>query len=197
MKYMTTRGGETVSAERAIVQGLGADGGLFVPESFPQVTKYDLRDMAALNYNERAVRILERFLTGFSREQLRGMINAAYARFDDHGVAPLRELPGGVHVMELYHGPTLAFKDVALTLLPHLLTASARAVGENREVLILVATSGDTGKAALSGFADVPGTRCAVFYPNGGVSEAQRLQMVTQRGDNVAVMAVNGNFDDA
>ena len=124
MKYMTTRGGETVSAERAIVQGLGADGGLFVPESFPQVTKYDLRDMAALNYNERAVRILERFLTGFSREQLRGMINAAYARFDDHGVAPLRELPGGVHVMELYHGPTLAFKDVALTLLPHLLTAS-------------------------------------------------------------------------
>ena len=123
MKYMTTRGGETVSAERAIVQGLGADGGLFVPESFPQVTKYDLRDMAALNYNERAVRILERFLTGFSREQLRGMINAAYARFDDHGVAPLRELPGGVHVMELYHGPTLAFKDVALTLLPHLLTA--------------------------------------------------------------------------
>lgn len=197
MKYMTTRGGETASAERAIVQGLGADGGLFVPESFPQVTKYDLRDMAALNYNERAVRILERFLTGFSREQLRGMINAAYARFDDHGVAPLHELPGGVHVMELYHGPTLAFKDVALTLLPHLLTASARAVGESREVLILVATSGDTGKAALSGFADVPGTRCAVFYPNGGVSEAQRLQMVTQRGDNVAVMAVNGNFDDA
>ena len=197
MKYMTTRGGETVSAERAIVQGLGTDGGLFVPESFPQVTKYDLRDMAALDYNERAVRILERFLTGFSREQLRSMIHAAYARFDDHGVAPLHELPGGVHVMELYHGPTLAFKDVALTLLPHLLTASARAVGEDREVLILVATSGDTGKAALSGFADVPGTRCAVFYPNGGVSEAQRLQMVTQRGGNVTVMAVNGNFDDA
>ncbi len=197
MKYVTTRGGECVSAARAIVQGLGTDGALFVPESFPEVTQHDLVDMAALDYNERAVRILERFLTDFTRDQLRGMISAAYARFDEQGVAPLHDLDQGIHVMELYHGPTLAFKDVALTLLPHLLTASAKATGETREVLILVATSGDTGKAALSGFADVLGTRCAVFYPQGGVSEAQRLQMVTQRGENTRVMAITGNFDDA
>lgn len=197
MKYVTTRGGECVGAARAIVQGLGTDGALFVPESFPEVTMSELAEMSALDYNERAVRILERFLTDFTRDQLRNMISAAYSRFDEQGVAPLHELEGGVHVMELYHGPTLAFKDVALTLLPHLLTASARSTGEEREVLILVATSGDTGKAALSGFADVPGTRCAVFYPQGGVSEAQRLQMVTQRGNNTRVMAITGNFDDA
>lgn len=197
MKYVTTRGGECVGAARAIVQGLGTDGALFVPESFPEVTMAELEAMSALDYNERAVRILERFLTDFTRDQLRDMISAAYSRFDEHGVAPLHDLGDGIHVMELYHGPTLAFKDVALTLLPHLLTASARATGETREVLILVATSGDTGKAALSGFADVPGTRCAVFYPQGGVSEAQRLQMVTQRGDNTRVMAITGNFDDA
>lgn len=197
MKYMTTRGGQSATGAQAVVQGLGCDGGLFVPQSFPQVTKYDLRDMAALSYSERAVRILERFMTDFTREELRAMIGEAYARFDENGVAPLHKLEGGIRVMELYHGPTLAFKDVALTLLPHLLTASARKTGEKRDVLILVATSGDTGKAALSGFADVPGTQCAVFYPQGGVSEAQRLQMVTQRGDNTHVMAVKGNFDDA
>lgn len=197
MKYVTTRGGECVGAARAIVQGLGTDGALFVPESFPEVTMAELEDMSALDYNERAVRILERFLTDFTRDQLRDMISAAYSRFDEHGVAPLHDLGDGIHVMELYHGPTLAFKDVALTLLPHLLTASARATGETREVLILVATSGDTGKAALSGFADVPGTRCAVFYPRDGVSAAQKLQMVTQQGKNVHVIAVDGNFDDA
>ncbi|MBQ8955315.1 MAG: threonine synthase, partial [Clostridia bacterium] len=197
MKYITTRGGQQASGAQAIVQGLGKDGGLFVPETFPRVSLTELEDMAREGYNKRAARVLGRFLTDFSEAQLAGMVDSAYARFDEHGVAPLKALSGGVRVIELYHGPTLAFKDVALTLLPHLLTASARATGEERQVLILVATSGDTGKAALSGFANVPGTRCAVFYPQGGVSEAQRLQMVTQRGDNTHVIAVKGNFDDA
>ena len=197
MKYVSTRGGQSATGSQAIVQGLARDGGLFVPESFPPVSAEELSLMAKEPYEARAARILGRFLTDFTQEQLAGMVKAAYARFDEHGVAPLKALQGGVRVIELYHGPTLAFKDVALTLLPHLLTASAKATGENRQVLILVATSGDTGKAALSGFQDVPGTRCAVFYPQGGVSEAQRLQMVTQRGDNTRVIAVKGNFDDA
>ncbi len=197
MKYITTRGGQSASGAQAIVQGLGKDGGLFVPDAFPQVRAEELSAMAREPYRVRAARILGRFLTDFSQEQLAGMVDSAYARFDERGVAPLKALSGGVRVIELYHGPTLAFKDVALTLLPHLLTASARIAGEAREVLILAATSGDTGKAALSGFADVPGTRCAVFYPQGGVSEVQRLQMVTQRGGNTCVIAVRGNFDDA
>jgi len=197
MRYITTRGGQCAAGAQAIVQGLGRDGGLFVPESFPPIDGAELDRMAAERYEARAVRILKRFLTDFPEEQLAGMVASAYARFDERGVAPLKALERGVRVIELYHGPTLAFKDVALTLLPHLLTASARAMGETRDVLILVATSGDTGKAALSGFADVPGTHCAVFYPQGGVSEAQRLQMVTQRGGNTRVIAVKGNFDDA
>ena len=197
MKYISTRGGQAASGAEAIVRGLARDGGLFVPESFPAVGAEELSLMAKEPYEARAARILSRFLTDFTREQLAGMIGSAYARFDGRGVAPLKALGDGVRAIELYHGPTLAFKDVALTLLPHLLTASAKAMGETREVLILVATSGDTGKAALSGFQDVPGTRCAVFYPEGGVSEAQRLQMVTQRGENTRVIAVKGNFDDA
>ena len=197
MKYITTRGGQTAAGAQAIVQGLGHDGGLFVPETFPQVDRDEIRTMAGESYEARAVRILGRFLTDFSREELARMVASAYARFDERGVAPLKKLEGGVRVIELWHGPTLAFKDVALTLLPHLLTASARAAGETRQALILVATSGDTGKAALSGFADVKGTHCAVFYPKGGVSDAQRLQMVTQRGANTHVIAVRGNFDDA
>ena len=197
MKYITTRGGQSAAGAQAIVQGLGRDGGLFVPESFPRVELSEIDRLAKEPYVTRAVRILSRYLNDFSEQQIAGMANAAYARFDEHGVAPLKKLADGVDVLELYHGPTLAFKDVALTLLPHLLTASAKAAGETRDVLILVATSGDTGKAALSGFQDVPGTRCAVFYPQGGVSEAQRLQMVTQRGGNTHVIAVQGNFDDA
>ena len=197
MRYLSTRGGQSATGAEAIVRGLARDGGLFVPESFPAVGADELALMANEPYAARAARILGRYLTDFTQEQLAGMVDSAYARFDERGVAPLKALEGGVRVIELYHGPTLAFKDVALTLLPHLLTASARATGEAREVLILVATSGDTGKAALSGFQDVPGTRCAVFYPEGGVSEAQRLQMVTQRGDNTRVIAVKGNFADA
>ena len=197
MKYASTRGGLPVSAAQAIVRGLGEGGGLFVPDAFPAVPMTEITHMANMSYVERAVCVLKRFLTDFSEEKLREMAAAAYARFDTGAVAPLHALENGVSVLELWHGPTLAFKDVALTLLPHLMTASARATGEEREILILVATSGDTGKAALSGFQDVPGTGCAVFYPQGGVSEAQRLQMVTQRGENTHVIAVKGNFDDA
>ena len=197
MNYTSTRGGQAVTAAQAIVRGLGEGGGLFVPESFPGIPMNEIAGMANLSYVERAVLILKRFLTDFTEQQLSDMAQAAYARFDTQAVAPLHALDGDVQVLELWHGPTLAFKDVALTLLPHLMTASARATGEEREILILVATSGDTGKAALSGFQDVPGTSCAVYYPKGGVSEAQRLQMVTQRGENTHVIAVRGNFDDA
>ena len=197
MKYTSTRGGEAVSAAQAIVKGLGEGGGLFVPESFPAVPMSEIAAMADMSYVERAECVLKRYLTDFSAEQLHEMAKAAYARFDTEAVVPLHALAQDVQVLELWHGPTLAFKDVALTLLPHLMTASAKATGETREILILVATSGDTGKAALSGFQDVEGTGCAVFYPHGGVSQAQRLQMVTQRGENTHVIAVHGNFDDA
>jgi len=197
MIYTSTRGGAPITAAQAIVRGLGEGGGLFVPEAFPLVSMKEIADMANMSYVERAVCVLNRFLTDFSEEQLRGMAEKAYSRFDTEAVAPMHALKDGVSVLELWHGPTLAFKDVALTLLPHLMTASARVTGEEREILILVATSGDTGKAALSGFQDVPGTGCAVYYPKGGVSEAQRLQMVTQRGENTHVIAVRGNFDDA
>ncbi len=197
MNYTSTRGGLQVSAAQAIVRGLGEGGGLFVPAAFPVIPMEEIAAMAKMSYVERAVCVLKRYLTDFSEEELFGMAKAAYDRFDTEAVAPLYPLKDGVRVLELWHGPTLAFKDVALTLLPHLMTASARATGEEREILILVATSGDTGKAALSGFQDVPGTGCAVFYPKGGVSEAQRLQMVTQRGENTHVIAVRGNFDDA
>ena len=197
MNYSSTRGGRPVSAAQAIVRGLGEGGGLFVPDSFPAVPMTEIVQMANMSYVERAVCVLKRFLTDFSEEKLRDMASKAYDRFDTEAVAPLHGLHDDVHVLELWHGPTLAFKDVALTLLPHLMTASAQATGEKRDILILVATSGDTGKAALSGFQDVHGTGCAVFYPKGGVSEAQRLQMVTQRGENTHVIAVQGNFDDA
>ena len=152
-----------------------------------------------MHYQQRAVRILGALLDDYTPDEVAEAVDQAYGhnRFSHPDVAPLRKIETGHYVLELFHGPTLAFKDMALQLLPHLLTLAARKQGETREVFILVATSGDTGKAALEGFADVPGTRCAVFYPHGGVSEAQRLQMVTQRGDNTHVIAVDGNFDDA
>ncbi len=197
MNYTGTRGGKPISASEAIVRGLGEGGGLFVPEAFPLFSAQDIEKMAHMSYVERAVCVLKAYLTEFSEEEIGKMVSAAYLRFDTQTVAPLHKLSDNVQVLELWHGPTLAFKDVALTLLPHLMKASARAAGEEREILILVATSGDTGKAALSGFEDVEGTACTVFYPKGGVSQAQRLQMVTQRGENTHVIAVHGNFDDA
>ncbi len=197
MDFVSTRGGQTVPSAKAIVKGLASDGGLFVPVHFPEIYTDELIRMSKMSYNERAAYIIGQYLTDFDGEELADMIKKAYSKFDDNGVAPLHKLSGGRYVMELYHGPTLAFKDVALTLLPFLLTKSAALTGETRDVMILVATSGDTGKAALAGFSGVPGTHCSVFYPDGGVSQAQRLQMVTQQGDNTHVIAVKGNFDSA
>ncbi len=199
MRYQSTRGAfERLSAAQAIVRGLAPDGGLFVPESIPQIDAAFIEALRPLPYTERALRVLSLWLTDFSEDELRALISSAYsASFDDPAVAPVRHVSGDLYLLELWHGPTLAFKDMALQLMPHLMTACRKKVGEKRDVLILVATSGDTGKAALEGFADVPGTGIAVFYPDGGVSQAQRLQMVTQEGENTHVIAVKGNFDDA
>ena len=178
--------------------GLAPDGGLFVPEVIPAVTMEDLAALCKKDYRGRAVDIMGRFLEEFSTEELTDFVQHAYAdNYDDAAIAPLRFTDDGTAYLELWHGPTCAFKDMALQMLPYLLTASLKKTGEQREVCILVATSGDTGKAALEGFADVPGTRIFVFYPDGGVSRIQRLQMVTQSGANVGVCAVKGNFDDA
>ena len=197
MPFISTRGAEPVSAPQAIVRGIAADGGLYAPVSLPRLEKSDFSALAAMDYPSRAARILSLLLDGFTEEELLPMARAAYSRFDDEKVAPVRGLSGGRWVLELYHGPTLAFKDMALQFLPWLMTASARKQGEEREIAILTATSGDTGKAALEGFQDVPGTSVTVFYPQGGVSAVQEKQMVTSQGKNVHVVAVKGNFDDA
>ena len=199
MNYYSTRNEKkTYSAAQAIAMGLAPDGGLFVPETIPAVSAEELRALCGMDYRARAVDIMHRFLPEFSAEELEYFVAHAYAEnFDHSAVAPLRFTDERTAYLELWHGPTCAFKDMALQMLPYLLTASLKKTGEKREVCILVATSGDTGKAALEGFADVPGTRIFVFYPSGGVSAIQRLQMVTQRGENVGVCAVKGNFDDA
>lgn len=199
MKYYSTRNDKgSFSAAQAMAMGLAPDGGLFVPEAIPTVTGEELKALCAMDYRARAVNIMQRFLADFSAEELQEFVTHAYAEnFDHSAVAPLRFTDDATAYLELWHGPTCAFKDMALQMLPYLLTASLKKTGEERQVCILVATSGDTGKAALEGFADVPGTKIFVFYPSGGVSAIQRLQMVTQRGNNVGVCAVKGNFDDA
>ncbi|MBO4924986.1 MAG: threonine synthase [Clostridia bacterium] len=197
MPYLSTRGAEGVSAPEAIVRGIAPDGGLYVPASLPALTKADFDLFAALDYPARAARTLAWLLDGFSEKELLPMARAAYARFDHPAVAPVKALSGRRFVLELFHGPTLAFKDMALQMLPHLMTAAARKTGEGREIAILTATSGDTGKAALEGFRDIAGTSVTVFYPQGGVSAVQEKQMVTSQGKNVHVVAVKGNFDDA
>lgn len=199
MNYFSTRdSGKTVPASFAIESGLAPDGGLFVPEVLPKVSIQELSELAAKDYRGRAADIMGRFLDEFDAEEIKAFTEAAYGKnFDDERIAPLRVLDENTGVLELWHGPTCAFKDMALQMLPHLLTASIKKRGESREVCILVATSGDTGKAALEGFRDVPGSSILVFYPRDGVSEVQKLQMVTQEGGNVKVCAVSGNFDDA
>lgn len=198
MQMLSTRGAAPVTPSMAILRGLAPDGGLYVPGSFPAFSSEDIAAMARMTYQERAHAVLSRFLPDFTEQELRGAIAGAYGSgFDCEAIAPLVRVSERVHALELWHGPTLAFKDMALQLLPHLLTLSGKKHGETREVFILVATSGDTGKAALEGFLDVPGTRCCVFYPQGGVSRAQYLQMVTTGGGNTHVIAVRGNFDDA
>jgi len=199
MNYFSTRDHQhIVSAAQAIACGLAPDGGLFVPETLPEVSAQQLQALCGMTYQQRAVEIMRPFLSEFSDDELAHFTAAAYgSQFDDAAVAPVHRLDDTTVFLELWHGPTCAFKDMALQILPYLLTASLKKCGEQRQVCILVATSGDTGKAALQGFADVPGTKILVFYPYSGVSEIQRLQMVTQTGSNVAVSAVRGNFDDA
>lgn len=196
MQYLSTRGGEPVSPSEAIVRGISENGGLYVPDSFPAI------DMEALYkeklpYVEIAQRIMAPYLSDTEPDKIRRMIHGAYSSFDTDKVVPTVNLCKKESVAELWHGPTMAFKDVALQMLPHLMKNAMHITGEDKTVYILVATSGDTGKAALEGFKDVYGTRVLVFYPFGGVSKAQRLQMVTQQGNNVDVCAVRGNFDDA
>jgi len=200
MLYHSTRNKEiSVTAAQAIKQGLSVEGGLFVPESFPGISITDINHLADMKYTERAKFILGKFLTDFTEEELDNCVTKAYTKkkFGTETIAPLYKLNDEAYFLELWHGPTCAFKDMALQILPHLLTTSMKKTNEDKEVVILVATSGDTGKAALEGFKDVEGTRIIVFYPNNGVSEIQKLQMVTQDGSNVGVCAVNGNFDDA
>ena len=198
MQMKSTRGALAVSPSMAILRGLAPDGGLYVPSEFPAFSLEEIASLSGMNYEQRAAFVLARFLPDFAKEELAAAISGAYGTgFDCAEVAPMVKVGSRAWSLELWHGPTLAFKDMALQLLPYLLTMSGKKHGEEREVFILVATSGDTGKAALEGFLDVPGTRCCVFYPNGGVSQAQRLQMVTTGGSNTHVIAVNGNFDDA
>ena len=194
MRYLSTRGGGPVSAAEAIVRGISPSGGLYVPEEYPKIdVAYDVRG----GYLATAHSVMKAYLAETDSAELERMIAEAYQRFDHADVTPVVKLSDREHILELWHGPTMAFKDVALQMLPHLMCDSLRQTGETKQVYILVATSGDTGKAALEGFQDVAGTRVLVFYPEGGVSEAQRLQMVTQEGGNVDVCAVRGNFDDA
>ena len=195
--YKSTRGkGETVTASMAILKGLSEDGGLFVPTEIPKLD-VPAEKLAQMTYQETAYEVMSRFLTDFTEEELKNCIASAYdEKFDTSEIAPLHEADGAYY-LELFHGATIAFKDMALSILPHLMTTAAKKNAVKNEIVILTATSGDTGKAALAGFADVPGTRIIVFYPKHGVSPIQEKQMVTQKGDNTYVVGITGNFDDA
>ncbi len=195
--YQSTRGkGEPVTASQAILKGLSEDGGLFVPTQIPALD-VSMDELSRMTYQETAYQVMSRLLTDFTEEELRTCINRAYdKKFDTDVIAPLKEADGAYY-LELFHGPTIAFKDMALSILPYLMTTAARKNNVKNEIVILTATSGDTGKAALAGFADVPGTRIIVFYPKHGVSPIQEKQMVTQKGANTYVVGITGNFDDA
>ena len=200
MQYISTRDREQqFSAAQAISKGLADDGGLLTPVYLPKLPRRSLEELKNMSYQQRAVYVMKLFLDGFSVKELTDFANAAYGpeKFDTPAVAPVRALDSNTFCLELWHGPTCAFKDMALQMLPHLLTASLRKLEEEKTVCILVATSGDTGKGALEGFRDVDHTKILVFYPKDGVSAIQELQMVTQEGDNVGVCSVYGNFDDA
>ena len=194
--YRSTRGGVSgVTASQAVIKGLCDDGGLFVPESFPKLN-VSLDKLPELSYRETAYEVMKEFFTDYTGDELLDCINKAYdEKFDDVNIAPLVK-KGDLYFLELFHGRTIAFKDMALSILPHLLTTAMKKNKVDKEVVILTATSGDTGKAALAGFADVPGTRIIVFYPKGGVSRIQELQMITEKGKNTKVVGVRGNFDD-
>lgn len=195
--YKSTRGGEEkVTASMAILKGLAEDGGLFMPESMPKL-EISMEELAKMSYQETAYEVMKLFLTDFTEEELKDCINKAYdSKFDTEEIAPLAKADGAYY-LELFHGSTIAFKDMALSILPHLMITSAKKNQAEKEIVILTATSGDTGKAAMAGFADVKGTRIIVFYPKNGVSRVQELQMLTQKGENTSVVAIDGNFDDA
>ena len=197
MYFISTRGGERVTGAEAIVQGLAKNGGLYVPETFPKVSREEMDEMAGMSYPERAAFVLGKYLADdLGADYLKEICEKAYSTFTGKDPAPLVKIDGNLYILELFHGPTCAFKDMALTVLPYLMTKSCEVTGIKDEILILAATSGDTGKAALEGFRDVKGTKVAVFYPDEGVAKMQRLQMCIQDGNNVFVSAVKGNFDD-
>ncbi len=195
--YRSTRSESTpITASQAILKGLSDDGGLFVPTALPKLD-VSLEELAGMTYQEVAYEVMKLFLTDYTGEELKGCIAAAYdSKFDTAAIAPLKTV-NGAQYMELFHGATIAFKDMALSILPHLMITAAKKNHEDKKIVILTATSGDTGKAALAGFADVPGTKIIVFYPKDGVSSIQERQMVTQKGDNTCVIGIRGNFDDA
>ncbi len=195
--YTSTRDSNVkVTASEAILKGLATDGGLFVPETIPALD-IPVNQLKEMSYQETAYAVMKQFLTDFTEDELKECIRKAYdEKFDTEEIAPLVKA-GDVYYLELFHGATIAFKDMALSILPHLLTVSAKKNKADKEIVILTATSGDTGKAAMAGFADVAGTRIIVFYPKNGVSKIQELQMVTQEGGNVDVVAIHGNFDHA
>lgn len=197
LMYVSTRNSQCrLTASEAILKGLAEDGGLFVPERIPSLD-VPIKELKGMTYQQTAYVVMKQFFTDFTEEELKGCIDRAYdSKFDTPEIAPLTEA-GGAYYLELFHGATIAFKDMALSILPHLLTTSARKNQVKNEIVILTATSGDTGKAALAGFADVKGTKIIVFYPKNGVSPIQEKQMVTQKGDNTLVVGIHGNFDQA
>ena len=199
MYYKSTRNSDVrVDSATAITQGISADGGLFVPESVPKLTLDEIKYLAGLNYSCRAAYIFKKYLTDFTDAEIQYCTDSAYStkNFETESIAEISQLFDGTYMLELWHGPTCAFKDMALQILPYFLTTSAKKINIDKKIIILVATSGDTGKAALEGFKDVEGTQILVFYPEDGVSPMQKRQMTTQEGSNVGVCAVKGNFDD-
>ena len=199
MNYVSTRDNSVkASAAKAIAQGISVEGGLFVPDCFPTLSTADFEALIKMDYIERAKFVLSKFLNDFTKEEVDYCVKGAYTgSFDNEQPAPISLINKNANILELWHGPTCAFKDLALQLLPYLLTTSAKKVNDGKKTVILVATSGDTGKAALEGFKDVPDTEILVFYPSDGVSPMQKLQMDSQKGENVHVCAIKGNFDDA
>ena len=199
MNYVSTRNNDVkVSSAYAIAHGISVEGGLYVPDSIPTLSKNDFLKLAELDYKSKAEFILKKYLTDFTDEEIKKCVNGAYTgSFDDEKPAAIAQLGDKINILELWHGPTCAFKDLALQLLPYLLTTSTKKVTDGKKTVILVATSGDTGKAALEGFKNVENTEIIVFYPSEGVSPMQKLQMDSQKGNNVHVCAIKGNFDDA
>ena len=198
--YTSTRDNSVrVTAAQAIANGISKDGGLFVPTQIPALTLDELKQLVGKDYQGRAVAVLSKYLSDFSEQEVAECVSGAYGggKFSSDKTAPVVKLDSSAYIQELWHGPTCAFKDMALQILPHLLTRAASKTVGDKQIVILVATSGDTGKAALEGFKDVPNTKILVFYPSDGVSAMQKLQMITQEGDNVGVSAIKGNFDDA